>query len=54
MSESEDMVDGVTCQECGEYFDDILNGAEAPGYPRTCEICLRTENEFAGFDGGDE
>ena len=33
---AEDMLDGTCCEGCGEFFDDILNGAEPPGYPRYC------------------
>jgi hypothetical protein len=38
---AEDILDGMCCQECGEWFDDIINGEEAPGYPRTCERCVK-------------
>jgi hypothetical protein len=31
------MLDGVMCQECGEFFED----GEAPGYPRSCAACSR-------------
>lgn len=36
---AEAMLDGTFCQECGAVFDDILNGAEPPGYPRSCRAC---------------
>lgn len=36
---ADDILEGFCCQYCGEYFDDILDGAEAPGYPRSCETC---------------
>ncbi len=40
MSEAvEDMLCGFTCQECGEIFDDCINGDEPPGYPRSCDGC---------------
>lgn len=32
----DDMLEGLVCQECGEWMDDF----ESPGYPRTCEGCL--------------
>lgn len=39
---ADDMLEGLVCQECGEFFDDILNGGEEPGYPRTCDRCSRS------------
>lgn len=36
---AEDVLDGIVCEGCGEFFDDILNGLEPPGYPRRCEAC---------------
>jgi len=24
---------------CGEWFDDVLCGADAPGFPRRCPMC---------------
>lgn len=36
---ADDMLDGTVCQCCGEFFDDILSGESAPGFPRTCEAC---------------
>ncbi len=39
---ADDMLEGFVCQECGEFFDDILNGGDAPGYPRTCDGCENT------------
>jgi len=30
---ADDILDGLCCQVCGEYFDD------AAGYPRTCAGC---------------
>lgn len=32
-------LDGTLCECCGSIFDDILEGEEAPGYPRRCEDC---------------
>ncbi len=34
------MLDGTMCQGCGVWMDDILNGADAPGYPRFCGGCV--------------
>lgn len=40
MGEVADMhIDGTLCQYCGLVFDDIVNGKEAPGYPRSCTDC---------------
>ncbi|MCR1835007.1 hypothetical protein NSA56_11430 [Oceanobacillus caeni] len=40
MGEIADMhLDGRLCECCGSIFDDILEGEEAPGYPRRCEDC---------------
>lgn len=36
---ADDILEGVTCQGCGEFFDDIINGGDAPGFPRWCERC---------------
>lgn len=36
---AEDILDGVVCEGCGEFFDDIIDGGEAPGYPRRCDAC---------------
>ena len=36
---ADDFIDGTVCQECGVFFDDILEGHEPPGYPRTCGKC---------------
>ena len=36
---ADDLIDGTVCQECGVFFDDILDGHEPPGYPRTCGEC---------------
>lgn len=32
---SEDILEGLRCQECTEFMPDL----EAPGYPRTCPAC---------------
>ena len=36
---AEDILDGLVCEGCGEFFDDVINGGEAPGYPRRCAAC---------------
>ena len=36
---TEDMLAGVVCQECGEWMEDMFDGSEEPGYPRTCSSC---------------
>lgn len=39
---SDDMLDGLTCQECGMFMQDFMDCEgtfEAPGYPRTCAAC---------------
>ena len=33
------LLTGEICQECGEWLEDIINGAPAPGYPRWCPSC---------------
>jgi hypothetical protein len=35
----EDMLEGFTCEQCGEIFDDCINGDDSPGYPRSCDGC---------------
>lgn len=40
---ADDMLDGLCCEGCGEWFDDIHNGAEAPGHPRRCKRCSPAE-----------
>lgn len=32
---ADDILEGLCCQYCGEWFLDD----EEPGYPRTCECC---------------
>ena len=36
---AEDMLDGTVCESCGQFFDDIINGDEPPGFPRRCQSC---------------
>jgi hypothetical protein len=36
---AEMMLDGTLCEGCGEVFDDVIGGAEPPGYPRRCAAC---------------
>jgi len=36
---AEMMLDGTMCEGCGVVFDDIIEGAEPPGFPRRCEAC---------------
>lgn len=36
---AEQMLNGDMCEGCGEYFDDILEGEDGPGYPRRCPSC---------------
>jgi hypothetical protein len=47
------MLDGVLCQCCGVYMDDLetkmIDGKEhvinLPGYPRTCKDCKKDEKK---------
>lgn len=36
---AEDILDGTVCEGCGEFFDDIIDGDEPPGFPRRCPSC---------------
>lgn len=36
---AEMILDGTLCRICGQAFDDVLDGAEPPGFPRACEDC---------------
>ena len=36
---AEDILDGLVCEVCGEWFDDVLDGQEPPGHPRRCDRC---------------
>lgn len=36
---AEDILEGLVCEGCGEWFDDVLCGADAPGFPRRCPMC---------------
>jgi hypothetical protein len=38
----EDILDGLACEVCGVWFDDVLDGGEPPGHPRRCEQCEPT------------
>ena len=42
---ADDMLDGTCCQICGEFFDDVIDGEEPPGVPRTCSAC---ESDLGG------
>lgn len=42
---AEDILDGSVCEWCGEWFDDVLNGEEPPGYVRHCKECEKKEKE---------
>lgn len=44
-TEADDLLDGTCCELCGEFFDDILGGEEAPGHPRTCAACKARAND---------
>lgn len=40
MGEIADMIlNGTLCEGCGDVFDDVVGGAEAPGRPRRCPTC---------------
>jgi hypothetical protein len=47
---AEAVLDGSVCQVCGEWFDDIIEGEEPPGYPRTCATCERPGETIAEED----
>lgn len=36
---AENILDGTVCEGCGEFFDDIIDGDEPPGFPRRCPSC---------------
>lgn len=36
---ADDMLDGSCCSSCGEWFEEIFDGVEPPGYPRVCDAC---------------
>lgn len=36
---AEMILEGILCEGCGEALDDMMGGAEAPGYPRRCAGC---------------
>lgn len=37
------IMEGTLCEQCGVVLDDIVNGADAPGYPRLCWDCASEE-----------
>lgn len=43
---AEMMLDGTCCESCGEVFDDILCGAEIPGFPRMCKTCAKIAEQM--------
>jgi hypothetical protein len=55
---TDDMLDGSACSGCGQWFDDVIEGHEPPGEPRTCTGCIleeeddweREKNEFRRRD----
>lgn len=42
---AEDSLDGSCCEVCGEWFADVIEGAEPPGHPRTCEACRSPDDD---------
>ena len=42
---AEGLLDGTFCEGCGEVFDDIIDGAEPPGFPRLCPSCGGSPDE---------
>ena len=36
---AEMMLDGTMCEGCGVFMDDILDGAEPPGFAQRCSGC---------------
>lgn len=36
---ADDVLNGLVCFSCGEWRDDVINGADGPGWPRLCEAC---------------
>lgn len=48
------MLDGSACQSCGEWFDDVLEGAEPPGYPRSCNLCEHPRQRRMKADENDD
>lgn len=36
---ADDILEGAVCQVCGEWMEDLLDGFDPPGHPRTCEGC---------------
>ena len=43
---ADDIMDGLVCNICGELFQDIIDGADPPGFERTCDACIE-DGEFA-------
>jgi len=43
---ADDILNGMVCQHCGEWMDDILAGVDAPGYPRSCVRCRHQDAAF--------
>ena len=41
---ADDIIDGSVCGNCGQWFDDVINGASPPGYPRSC--CCEDDEDF--------
>lgn len=40
MSEFTELIfEGILCQTCGEYLNDVADESDAPGYPRNCMDC---------------
>lgn len=35
-----DIINGISCQQCGEYIDDELSQEGGPGFPRNCDGCV--------------
>jgi hypothetical protein len=39
---AEDILEGLVCEWCGTWFDDVFDGKDPPGHPRRCEQCEPT------------
>lgn len=46
---SEDINDGICCQVCGVWMEDVFNDGfdwtNPPGHPRTCKDCLKEQKK---------
>ena len=53
MSELELVLEGIICKTCCEWFNDIIDDVDAPGYPRNCTAKLKVLSSHSELEIGE-